>query len=160
MLRFRIVQMAVAVTVIGFFSLSSHDFSTLHGIHIQTAEAGSARVSGRRMHCARATVRMSRSSPGVGYATSGLIVLNPRLLKQYPSVTRRMIFLHECAHHYVGASETAADCWAVKRAKRQGWLTERGVRTVCRSFAGSTGGGGHVSGSARCRAMLRCYRGK
>ena len=122
------------------------------------AFAGSAKIGGRRMGCRAARVRLSSKLPGIGAAAKGIIFLNPRLLRRYPSVTRRMIFLHECGHQYVGASETRADCWAVKAAKRQGWLTERGVRTVCRSFANSPGSGRHPPGPARCSAMIACFR--
>ncbi len=122
------------------------------------AYAGTAVVGGRRMSCRPARVVLSRSTPHVGAARRGVITLNPRLLNRLPSVTRRIIFLHECAHQYVGANETAADCWAVRVGVRQGWLSERGVRQVCRAFAGSRGTGAHLPGPARCRAMLSCYR--
>lgn len=125
--------------------------------HANEAWAGSARIGGRIMTCPRAEVIFSNELPGVGYAAPGRIALNRRLLRKYPRAVRRMIFLHECAHQYVGANETAADCWAVRRARRQGWLTRRGLKQVCASFKGSTGGT-HLPGPARCRAMMRCYR--
>ncbi len=111
------------------------------------AHAGSAILGGRRMTCARAKIRLNSNIPGVGFATPGRIALNPRALKRYSSAVRRMIFLHECAHQYVGGNEAAADCWAVRRAKRQGWLTRKGIRQVCASF----------NSAARCRALTRCF---
>ena len=127
-------------------------------VSVPHAHAGSATVGGRRLSCRRARVLITRALPGVGAAERGTIFLNPDLLRRYPAVTRRIIFLHECGHQYVGASETGADCWAVRAAKRQGWLTERGVRTVCRSFINQPGFGRHPPGPARCRAMISCFR--
>ncbi len=125
-----------------------------------SAFAGSAVIGGYRMQCPGARVRFSRHSPGVGFAVRGEIVFNRKLMRRYPVVTQRMIFLHECAHQYVGRNETAADCWAIRTAKSQGWLSERGVHTVCRSFAGSNGSRTHLAGPQRCAAMLRCFRGR
>ena len=151
----------IRVLLMGLFSalaLPIIDAVVLGGAIIESVHAGSAKIGGRRMGCRAARVRLSTKMPGLGAAVPGTIFLNPKLLRRYPSVTRRMIFLHECGHQYVGSSETAADCWAVKAAKRQGWLTERGIRTVCRSFAGSRGSGPHPPGTARCSAMFNCYR--
>jgi len=121
------------------------------------AWAGATRIAGKRMNCRAARVVKSKTSPGVGYALSGVIVLDPRKLRRYPSVVRRLIFLHECAHQYVGRDEAGADCWAVRIAKRQGWLPKRGVRQVCKSFLGSSGSQYHLPGPARCRAMIQCF---
>ena len=123
------------------------------------ANAGSTVVGGMRLSCAAAKVVKSNRSPLIGYATRGKIVLSPRLLRRFPAVTRRVIFLHECGHQYVGYDESAADCWAIRKAKRQGWLTRRAMARVCRSIRGMPGSNVHLPGSARCRAMRRCYAG-
>ena len=129
-----------------------------HGLlGVGSAEAGSTVIAGHRMTCPRATIIRDSSIGAIAYARPGRIVLNPRAMRRYPVTVRRMIFLHECAHHYVGGNEPAADCWAVRRAKREGWLTRAGLRQVCRSFENSRGGGGHLPGPARCRAMTRCF---
>ena len=127
------------------------------GMQATTAHAGTAVVGGRKMSCSAAKVVNNKKSPYVGFAQQGVIVLNPILMRKYPNVTRRIIFLHECAHQYVGFDETAADCWAIKAATKQGWLNSHGVRQVCRSFQKSRGGSYHLPGAARCKAMMRCF---
>lgn len=155
---FRMIYRLVWVLLIAVVVLPIVDIGGLGGISRSTAWAGSAVIGGRRMSCRAAKVVKTGKSPVVGYAQKGVIVVNPKLMRKYPSVTRRIIFLHECGHQYVGADETAADCWAVKIAKRQGWLSEAGVKQVCKSFYNSPGGSYHLPGPARCQAMLQCYR--
>ena len=119
--------------------------------------AGSTVVGGKRLSCSAARVVKTNRSPVAGFTVPGLIVLSPRRLRRYPRVMRRLIFLHECGHQYVGADETAADCWAVRRAKRQGWLTRRSFNIACRSVRKLPGSDVHLPGPARCRAMRRCF---
>lgn len=124
----------------------------------RTVAPGKLVIAGRRLRCGNVPTRLSNGAPGVGFATPGAITLNPRLLRRYPAVVRWMIYYHECGHHRVGASETAADCYAVRRAKRAGWLTAGGLRHVCDSFRSSPGGRGHLPGPTRCRLMQQCFR--
>ncbi len=128
-----------------------------HLLGITNAHAGSAVVGGRRMSCSAAKVVIDNSSPILAYAQAGRIVLNRKKLRRYPSVTQRIIFLHECAHQYVGYDETEADCWAVRMGKRRGWLSKRAVNTVCHSFYGDPGSWAHLPGPARCDAMKLCF---
>lgn len=121
------------------------------------AEAGSAKVGGSRLSCRAASVVVSSKVPGPGYASSGVIYLGTKYLANYPSVTQRLVFLHECGHQYVGTDENAADCWAIRSAKRQGWLTAAGVRATCRAIWDTQGGDNHLPGPERCAAMQQCF---
>jgi hypothetical protein len=121
------------------------------------AQAGTAVVGGSRMNCHAAQVVMSDDVPGPGFATKGVIWLGKKHLKSYPTITQRLIFLHECAHQYVGTDETAADCWAVRIAKRQGWLTAAGVKATCRAIWHTQGGQYHLPGPMRCEKLMQCF---
>ncbi len=109
------------------------------------------------MSCHAADVYIGNDVPGPGFALPGKILLGPKHLKQYPGITQRLIFLHECGHQYVGADETAADCWAVRIAKRQGWLTQAGIRSTCRALWHTAGGASHLPGPERCAALVQCF---
>ncbi|MEZ5775434.1 MAG: hypothetical protein R3D33_12235 [Hyphomicrobiaceae bacterium] len=134
-------------------------FAILTALTLATgpASAGSATIGGARMNCHAADVYVGGDVPGPGFAVKGTILLGPQYLKKYPSTTQRLIFLHECAHQYVGADETAADCWAVRIAKRQGWLTPAGINSTCKALWHTAGGVYHLPGPQRCAALRECY---
>ena len=67
------------------------------------------------------------------------------------------IHAHECGHQYRGPDEETADCFAVQRGRRQGWLTLEGLEEVCRFISPAKGDSMHFSGSHRCEAMRKCY---
>lgn len=121
------------------------------------ANAGSANIGGMRMSCAAAKVVVSNSVPGPGFAVEGLIMFGPRFLRAYPPMVQRLVFLHECAHQYVGPDEGEADCWAIKRAKRQGWLTAGVLRQACRAIWHTEADGSHAGGPERCEALKVCF---
>lgn len=121
------------------------------------AHAGSAKIGGVRMSCHAAKVVVSNEVPGPGFALPGTIFFGPRFLKRYPPVVQRLIFLHECAHQYVGTDEAEADCWAVRIAKRSGWLTPAGIKSTCRAIWHTDGGYTHPDGPQRCQMLIACY---
>ena len=146
--RGKTLASAVAVAILSFavVLLSGAD-----------AEAGSAKIAGVRMNCHAANVVVSNEVPGPGFALAGTILLGPKYLKKYPPIVQRLIFLHECAHQYVGPDEVEADCWAVKVAKRQGWLTPAGVKSTCKAIWHTNGGYTHPNGPERCAKLIACY---
>jgi hypothetical protein len=70
----------------------------------------------------------------VGVATHELgapvIHMNPHVLLQMPGALQLFWYGHECAHHVLGASEAAADCWSVRTGRDQGWLTSSDLDTM------------------------------
>lgn len=112
------------------------------------------------MDCSAAEIVTDRKLADAGYARPGIIILNPRRLAELPAETRKLIFLHECAHQHVGFnnSEAAADCWAIREAKAQGWLDDRAMGRICRSMRNWQGTRFHLPGPQRCEAMRRCFK--
>lgn len=150
------IRWAAGVAGLGLLTMMAMSLPVLHGS--SSAVAGTAKVAGHRMNCHAASVVSSNSVPGPGFALSGVIILGPKHLKRYPPITQRLIFLHECAHQYVGMDEGAADCWAVRIAKRQGWLTLAGVKSTCRALWHTGGDQYHLAGPERCAALVQCFR--
>jgi hypothetical protein len=121
------------------------------------ARAGSAVIGGVKMSCRPAKVVVGKSVPGPGYSVEGLLLFGSRFLRAYPPIVQRLVFLHECAHQYVGADEGAADCWAVKMGRKQGWLTPDGIRQACRVLWKTPADGAHLAGPERCDMLKQCY---
>lgn len=133
--------------------------------HVAAAEpnkplsaAGVASVLGRTMTCGSTPTITSNTFWDYGGAIKGMIILNPRKLSKIPKSVRLYIYAHECGHQYVGGDETAADCYAVKRGRVQGWLSPSGLTEICNFFSSNAGDFAHQPGPVRCRAMRACYR--
>jgi hypothetical protein len=87
----------------------------------------------------------------------GFLILNPKLLAKVSPTVKRWIYAHECGHQFRGPDEETADCFAVQRGRREGWLTSEGLEEVCQFIVPAKGDSMHFSGSHRCEAMRRCY---
>lgn len=122
------------------------------------SKAGSTTIAGQKVSCYAAKKIVKHNGvPGPGYAGPGVIYLGPQYLKAYPPVVQRFIFLHECGHQYVGTDESAADCWAAKVGKKQGWFGDSALNSVCKAFWNTQGGQYHLPGPERCQVLKQCY---
>ncbi|MGE0699883.1 MAG: hypothetical protein AB7O57_12380 [Hyphomicrobiaceae bacterium] len=127
---------------------------------IRLARAGgSLELAGRQVRCENVRMRLDRDLPNLGAAAPDerLMILNPSLLRRYSNAVQLFVFHHECGHTKVGASELAADCWAVGQGVRDGWLGRNGLAQVCRSFENAPETSTHPSGKRRCANLDRCY---
>jgi len=120
---------------------------------------GSLVIAGRAVRCGSARNVLDPNLPNLGLAAPGVLVLNPRLLNRWSPTVRLFVYHHECGHHHVGASELAADCWAVKQGVQQGWLDRGSLQQICRSFGNGPETPTHPSGARRCASLERCFAG-
>jgi hypothetical protein len=118
---------------------------------------GTIEIAGRSLSCSGVRIRLDRSIPSEGAAAPGIVLLNPSMLRSQPDSVRLFVFHHECGHLHVGESEMEADCWAIGRGVRDGWLDEKGLKDVCRSFDGMPETDTHPSAKRRCRNLDRCF---
>lgn len=118
---------------------------------------GTLNIAGRSLRCGGARNVLDPGLRNLGLAAPGVVVFNPFLLNRQPNSVRLFVFHHECGHHHVGASETGADCWAVKQGVRQGWLDRQGLAQVCRSFGNGPATPTHPSGARRCASLEQCF---
>lgn len=129
--------------------------------HAATTERrdGSLEMDGRNLRCGNARSKLDTQLPNLGLSIpdARLLVFNPALLRQQPTTVRVFVFHHECGHHYVGASELGADCWAVKRGVADGWLDKKSLTQVCRSFGNAPDTATHPSAVRRCANLDRCF---
>jgi hypothetical protein len=152
----RLSRAALAVAVVGV-GLAAHGGLTASFVSAQGPESDGIELSGRKVRCDNVDVVMDRRLPSEGAAAPGVLILNPRMLNEQPATVRLFVFHHECGHHHVGDSELKADCWAVERGVRDGWLDQKGLKEVCASFEDAPETGSHPSGRRRCRNLDQCF---
>lgn len=119
--------------------------------------SGDLRLDGRKVMCGQRPTVLDNSLDDYGAAYPGFVILNPRLMNRVSTPVKMWIYAHECGHQFRGPDEETADCFAVQRGRRQGWLTPEGLEEVCKFIAPAKGSSMHFSGSYRCAAMRKCY---
>jgi len=119
--------------------------------------AGQLTLDNRRLTCGQRPTVLDSQLDDYGAAYPGFLILNPRLLTRVSTPVKLWIHAHECAHQFRGPDEETADCFAVQRGRREGWLTPEGLEQVCQFIAPARSTSMHLSGSHRCQAMRQCY---
>lgn len=118
---------------------------------------GQLQLDGRRVSCGHRPTVLDNTLDDYGAAYPGFLILNPRLMNKVSTAVKMWIHAHECGHQFRGPDEETADCFAVQRGRRQGWLTEQGLDEVCAFISPAKGDSMHFSGSHRCAQMRKCY---
>jgi hypothetical protein len=118
---------------------------------------GELKLDGRKILCGQRPTVMDEQLDDYGAAYPGFLILNPKLLAKVSTPVKLWIHAHECGHQFRGPDEETADCFAVQRGRRQGWLTLDGLEDVCRFIAPAKGDSMHFQGSHRCEVMRQCY---
>jgi len=115
-------------------------------------------IAGRRLSCG-ATATLVRDFEGFA-VSSTVIMLNMQAMKDLPRPVQWLIYYHECGHILYGPSETAADCYAVRRARREGWLNQKALDDVCAVFNIAGHGPLQPDPEARCNQLRQCFAKK
>src|SRR5262245_48092979 len=120
---------------------------------------GSLKIAARTLRCGdvRHVLDPRLLNLGISIPDAKLLVINPALVARQPGTVGLFVYHHECGHHHVGASELAADCWAVRRGVREGWLDGAGLDQICKSFGNAAATATHPSGTRRCSNLNRCF---
>ena len=118
---------------------------------------GMLRIDGRTMSCGRTPTLISHSFWDYGGAKKGMIILNPSKLEGLSEAVRLYVYAHECGHQNYGTRETRADCYAVERGKREGWLNSAGLNDICTFLEDHPGDWVHPPGPRRCQVMTKCF---
>ena len=123
----------------------------------QVVANGDLKIDNRRLTCGRRPTVLDNQLDDYGAAYPGFLILNPRLLAKVSTPVKLWIFAHECGHQFRGPDEETADCFAVQRGRREGWLTVEGLDEVCKFISPAKGDSMHFSGANRCNYMRECY---
>lgn len=119
--------------------------------------AGGLKLDGDTQRCGHRPTVLDPNLDDYGAAYPGFLIMNPKLLSRVSTPVKKWIYAHECGHQFRGPDEETADCFAVQRGRRYGWLTEAGVEEICTFIAPAKGDMMHLGGSHRCEYMRRCY---
>lgn len=120
--------------------------------------AGALTLDGNRMICGHRPTVLDNTLDDYAAAYPGFLIINPKLMNRVSTPVKMWIFSHECAHQFRGPDEETADCFAVQRGRRWGWLDDQGLDEVCAFIKPAKGDMMHLSGSHRCESMRRCYK--
>lgn len=123
----------------------------------QAYPPGSFSVDGYPVNCGAVTFVVDPSLPDIGMAVPGRIILNPNYFFNLPTALKLFWVGHECGHHFVGTNEVAADCWAVRLGRYQGWFPPMAFYPMIEMFKNNAGDITHPPGPARVNAMINCY---
>ena len=127
------------------------------GGEAQLLPPGEFVLDGRKQLCGQRPTIIDNSLDDYGAAYPGFLIMNPKLLGRVSTPVKQWIFAHECGHQFRGPDEETADCFAVQRGRRQGWLTTDGLEEICTFISPAKGDSMHFSGSHRCEYMRQCY---
>lgn len=124
--------------------------------HAKLVGASGFVIDGKRMLCGRRPVIIDDKFDSWGGAFPGFLIWNSAMTAKLPTVVRLYIFSHECGHQFVGRDEQAADCFAVRRGVRYGWLNDAGMEQICSFISQLRADDEHAGGAERCAYMRRC----
>jgi hypothetical protein len=118
--------------------------------------SGEFELDGIKLYCGTRPTVIDNTLDDYGAAYPGFLIMNMRLLTRLSTPVKLWIYSHECGHQFRGPDEETADCFAVQRGRRQGWLSPGGVEEICKFISPAKGDAMHFSGSHRCEYMRQC----
>jgi hypothetical protein len=136
---------------------TAEEYAAHVGGEAKIVAAGELKLDGAKMVCGQRPTVLDGQLDDYGAAYPGFLIINPKLITKVATPVKLWIYAHECGHQFRGPDEETADCFAVQRGRRQGWLSPEGLEEVCRFIAPAKGDSMHFSGSHRCESMRRCY---
>lgn len=133
------------------------EYADFVGGNAKVVPPGRYKIEGKRQICGQRPTVVNEQLDDYGAAYPGFLIMNPKLLNRVSTPVQLWIYAHECGHQFRGPDEETADCFAVQRGRRQGWLTPEGLEEVCTFIKPAKGTMMHLSGSFRCEYMRKCY---
>jgi|CXWL01.1.fsa_nt_gi hypothetical protein len=85
------------------------------------------------------------------------IALNWPVFNAQPTLVKVFVYAHECGHIVGYANEDAADAFAVKLGRQQGWLNPQGLQSLCAATWMTPGDWTHFPGPLRCQRMIQHF---
>jgi hypothetical protein len=119
---------------------------------------GSLKIDGRRAECGKRPTVYNPNFDSWGGAFPGFLILNNAKMKGLSTQVKLYIYNHECGHQFIGADETKADLFSIRRGVRYGWLDAQGMEDICTFISQLKGDAVHPPGPQRCETMRNYYR--
>jgi hypothetical protein len=124
----------------------------------QVFAPGQFAIDGIPVACGGYPTVVTTQIPDAGIFNGQAIFLNPASLGPLPTVLKLFVYAHECGHGVVGGNEPAADCWAIRLGRDQGWFPPQAFGLLMRMFQGNPGSMRHPPGPQRVQNMMHCYK--
>ncbi|MDQ9169465.1 hypothetical protein Q8A64_03460 [Oxalobacteraceae bacterium R-40] len=146
-MRYLIARFSLAVLLVGVgASANSQVLKNLGAAPI---------IAGVQLQCEGANSYVAHISD-IALGRPGKMYFRPDYFS-LPPYMQWFIYAHECAHQLVGSSEAAADCWAMKLGRNQGFFPLQAVQQICSYTFSSPGDWTHFPSPIRCQQMKLCY---
>lgn len=123
----------------------------------QVLPPGSFSINGTPVACGQLPTILAPPFNDVAFNNGSAIILNERLFFSLPVVAQFFWYAHECGHAFVGTNEDAADCWAVRTGRDQGWFPVEAFRVLVEILMNNPGDATHRPGPQRVENMWACY---
>ena len=126
----------------------------------QTKEVphGTLKIDGQPVNCGTRPTVLNPTFDSWGGAFPGFLILNTAKIRGLSTQVKLYIYSHECGHQFIGASETKADLFAIRRGVKWGWLDAQGMEEICAFISKLKGDAVHPPGPKRCKTMRTYYR--
>lgn len=119
---------------------------------------GALKLDGRAVNCGKRPTVLNPNFDSWGGAFPGFLILNNKKIGDLTTPVKLYIYSHECGHQFIGADETEADLFAIRRGVKWGWLDAQGMEDICIFIAQLKGDSVHPPGPQRCETMRKYYR--
>ena len=119
---------------------------------------GALKLDGKSVNCGKRPTVLNPNFDSWGGAFPGFLILNNKKMNGLNAQVKLYIYSHECGHQFIGADETKADLFAIRRGVKYGWLDAQGVEDICTFISQLKGDAVHPPGPQRCETMRNYYR--
>jgi hypothetical protein len=119
---------------------------------------GKLKIDGVPVICGTRPTVLNPKFDSWGGAFPGFLILNTAKIKGLSTEVKLYVYSHECGHQFVGADETKADLFAIRRGVMWGWLDAKGMEDICTFISQLKGDAVHPPGPQRCETMRKYYR--
>ena len=128
------------------------------GPAVTLVQHGALKIDGHSVTCGERPTVMTSNFFSWGGAFPGFLILNTKMIQSLSTQVKLYVYNHECGHQFVGASETKADLFAIRRGVKERWLDAQGMEDICTFISHMKGDSVHPPGPERCETMRRYYR--
>jgi hypothetical protein len=119
---------------------------------------GQLTIDGMSVNCGKRPTVLNPNFDSWGGAFPGFLILNTTKIQGLSTQVKLYIYSHECGHQFIGANETKADLFAIRRGVKWGWLDAKGMEQICTFISQLKGDAVHPPGTKRCETMRSYYR--
>ncbi len=137
---------------------SLDDYLKEAGPDAKLVAQGALKLDGKPVNCGKRPTVLTTNFDSWGGAFPGFLILNTKKITGLSTQVKLYIYSHECGHQFIGADETEADLFAIRRGVKWGWLDAQGMEDICTFISQLKGDAVHPPGPQRCETMRKYYR--